>query len=340
LGPPVFLTGGSGSVGGALLRRLVADGREVRALARSPEAAETLRGLGARPVPGDLFDRAALLEGMRGCETVFHAAGITRMCPRDPSPMMRVNVEGAAGVVRIAAAAKARRVVATSSAAAIGEPAGIVADERTQHRGSFLSWYERSKFLGERRMLALGEELRLPVVCVNPASVQGPGRLSGSARLLLDLVNGRLPVLVNTWLSVVDIDDCTAAHVLAETRGVPGQRYLVSGASLDVRAAVELLRSVCGRPARAWFAPRRLASVAGTIGAAAGRLLRSDPPVCPEMVRTLLHGHRFDGSLAERELGLRYTPLEETVRRTLDWYAARGLAPHPAGSPPSRPTLG
>lgn len=333
MGPPVFLTGGSGLVGGAILRRLVTGGREVRALARSAPASETLRTNGAVPVPGDLFDRAALLEGMRGCETVFHAAGITEMCVRDPSPMMRTNVEGAAEIVRIAAAAKVRRVVATSSAAAIGEPVGVVADEQTRHRGWFLSRYERSKFLGERHMLALGEELRLPVICVSPASVQGPGRVSGSARLLLDIVNGRLPVLVNTWLSVVDIDDCAAAHVLAETRGVPGRRYLVSGASLDLRAAVELLRAVCGRPAHAWFAPRSLASAAGAVGAAAGRFLRSDPAICPEMVRTLLHGHRFDGSLAERDLGLRYTPLEDTVRRTLGWYAARDLAPPPVERP-------
>ncbi len=326
---PVFVTGGSGFLGSAIVERLVGDGREVRALARSTDAATALGALGARAVPGDLFDRAALLDGMRGCDTVFHLAGVNAMCTRDPGEMLRVNVEGAAGVVRIAAAAKVRRVVATSSAAAIGEPAGVTAREDTPHRGTFLSEYERSKFVGERRMMALGQALDLPVVCVNPASVQGPGRLQGSARLLLGIVNGRFPVLVNTWLSVVDIRDCTSAHLLAESHGVPGRRYLVSGASIDLRAAVHLLRAVCGRPARVWFAPRGLATLAGFAGGTVGRLLRSDPQVCPEAIRTLLHGHRFDGSLAERDLGLRYTPLEETVRTTLAWYAARDLGPPP-----------
>jgi dihydroflavonol-4-reductase len=328
---PVFLTGGSGFVGGAIARRLVADGREVRALARSDASADALAALGAVAVRGDLFDHGALLAGMRGCGTVFHVAGMNAMCVRDPATMLRTNVDGAAAVVRAAAAAKVARLVHTSSAATIGERTGEIGREDTMHRGSFISGYERSKFLGERRVLALGEDLGVPVVCVNPSSVQGPGRINGSARLLLDIVNDRLPVLVNTWLSVVDVEDCTEAHVLAEREGVPGSRYLVSGASFDVRTAVGLLRRASGHPRRAWFAPRPLATLAGGVAGGASRLTRRDGRVCGETVRTLLHGHRFDASLACRELGLGYTPIETTIRRTLDWYSQRGLAPAPIG---------
>jgi dihydroflavonol-4-reductase len=149
--------------------------------------------------------------------------------------------------------------------------------------------------------------------------------------LLLDIVSGRLPVLVNTWLSVVDVDDCTEAHLLAERDGVPGKRYLVSSASFDVRTAVTLLRRVSGHPRRVWFAPRALASVGGAVAGAMTRALRREGRICHETVRTLLHGHRFDASLAERELGLRYTPIEVTIRRTLAWYSDRGLAPPPIG---------
>lgn len=321
---PAFLTGGSGFVGGALLRRLLADGREVRALARSDETADALETAGAIVVRGDLLDHGALLSGMRGCATVFHVAGVNEMCARDPRPMLRANVEGSVAVVRAAAAARAARLVHTSSATTIGERHGEIGTEDTPHRGIFISNYERSKFMSERRVLALGEDLALSTVCVNPSSVQGPGRTGGSATLLLDIVNDRLPVLVNTWLSVVDIDDCAAAHVLAERDGVPGRRYLVSGASLDMRAAVMLLRKASGHPRRAWFAPRALASAGGVVSRIAGR-----EDICPETVRTLLHGHRFDASRAERELGLRYTPVETTIRRTLTWHAERGMAPSP-----------
>ena len=321
-----FVTGGTGFVGGAILARLVADGWSVRALARSEVGERSVREAGGEPVPGDLADIQALLSAMRGCDTVFNVAGVNRICVRDPAPMLAANVEGAAIVVRAAAAAGVRRVVHTSSAATIGERAGVVADEGSPHRGSFLSEYERSKFQGERRAFELGEELGIEVVSVNPSSVQGPGRTTGSALMFLRFVNSRMPAVVDADLSVVDLVDCTEAHVRAADRGVPGERYLVSGASLTTREAIEVVRKVAGRPRRVLRLPRLTVRAAGFAGSVAGRLGR-DPPFCRELAATLLHGHRYDGSRASRELRISYTPIEDTVRRTLAWYAERGLAP-------------
>ncbi|HWO69396.1 MAG TPA: SDR family NAD(P)-dependent oxidoreductase [Actinomycetota bacterium] len=327
----VLVTGGSGFVGGAVLARLVAEGRSVRALARSGDAARAVEAAGARAVRGDVLDPSSLLEAMRGCDVVFHAAGVNAMCLPDPGPMLRTNVEGTANVLRAAAAAGVRRVVHTSSASAIGEPAGTVGREDTPHRGAYLSAYERSKHLAERRALELGRALGVDVVCVNPASVQGPGRVTGTARLLLAAARGRLPFLVDARFSVVDVADCAEGHLLAERRGAPGERYLLAGATLTVREALDLFARVAGFRPRAWFLPPRAAlGIAGAVELAAG-LLGRRAPVCREMVRTLLHGHAYDGSRAERELGLRYTPVEETLRRALEWYAARGLLPAPAG---------
>lgn len=332
---PVFITGASGFVGGAVLRHLIGADREVRALVRSEGAERRIREIGAVPVRGDLFDPQALLAGMRGCATVFHVAGINESCVRDPAPMLRTNVEGSLQVVRAAAAAGVERIVHTSSASTIGEMEGTVGTETSSHRGRFLSHYERSKFLAERRVLQMGREMDVAVVCVNPSSVQGPGRTEGSARLLLEIVNRRRPAMVDTWLSIVDVDDCAAGHLLAERHGAPGERYLLSGASLTTADAVALLRSIGGRPPHVLRVPRAAASVAGAAAGVASRLLRRPFPLCPEVIRTLLHGHRFDGSRAERELGLHYRPLEETVARTLAWYTAEGLigastAPEPA----------
>lgn len=325
-----LVTGGSGFVGGALLEALAAQGREVRALARTKDAMAAVEARGGRPVRGDVLDIGSLVEGMRGCEVVFHAAGVNAVCVRERRPMYRVNVEGSGNVIRAARVAGVGRVVYTSSAAAIGEARGAVGREDTPHRGWYLSHYERSKHLAERRVLAWARSLGVDVVCVNPSSVQGPGRTGGSARLLLDLVNGRLPVLVDTPLSIVDVADCTQGHLLAELRGRSGGRYLLNGFSVTARQAVALLRQMTGgSPARAWFVPGWVVRAAGELAEGVSALGRRDLPLCREAARTLLHGHRYDGSLAERELGLRYTPMEETVRRTLSWYAERGLAPPP-----------
>jgi dihydroflavonol-4-reductase len=326
---PVLVTGGTGFVGRALLRRLLADGRDVRALARSDDAASTLAELGATSVPGDLDDGGSLRAAMEGVGTVFHVAGVNAMCLRDPSELYRVNVDGSERVLRAAAHAGVGRIVYTSSAATIGEPEGVIGREDTPHRGTFLSDYERSKYLAERRVQTLAAELGVATVTVNPSSVQGPGRIGGSARLLLGLVNARLPVVVPTFVSIVDVDDCTEGHVLAERRGVPGERYLLNGATLSVAEAIGVLRGVGGRPHRVLTLPRASARLGGRLAGVVARVSGRDLPACPEMVRTLLHGHRFDGSRAHRELGLRYQPIEATVTRTLAWYADRGLLRRP-----------
>ncbi len=321
---PAFVTGGSGFVGGALVARLVDEGRAVRALARSDGAAAALAGAGAEPVRGDLADPAALAEGMRGCDVVFHVAGVNAMCLRDPTPMFRANVEGSANVVRAAAQAGVGRVVHTSSAATIGEAGHTLGSEDSPHRGWFLSRYEESKFLGEREVLALGRALGVDVVCVNPSSVHGPGRTGGSARLLLDLLNGRMPI-VDTYLSIVDVADCTEGHLLAASDGVPGERYLLSGFTLHARHAVALLRTETGHPLRVRRLPRAAAAVAGVLGGAAAAITHREVPMCPELAATLLHGHRYDGSRATRDLGLSYTPIRDTIERTVAWYRSRGL---------------
>jgi dihydroflavonol-4-reductase len=327
--PPVLVTGGSGFLGGALTRRFVELGRPVRALARSTTAAAIVADLGARPIDGDLLDEASLEEAMRGCGTVFHAAGVSAICPRDPAEMFRTNVEGSANVVRAAARAGVRRVVFTSSGAAIGEARGAIGREDTAHRGSYLSRYERSKHLSERRALDLAAELGVDLVCVNPSSVQGPGRATGSTRLLIRLATGRLPVVIDAVVSVVDIADCTDGHLLAEAHGAPGERYLLSGAALSMRDALELLHRVMGRRPRVVFVPGSIALAGARTAELGGRLVRRDPPICLDGARTLVHGHRYDGSRAERELGLRYTPIEDTLRRTLAWLSDLGLTPRP-----------
>ncbi len=323
-----FLTGGSGFVGGALLRRLTAGGTEVVAAARTDAAAETVAALGARPVRVDLTDTGATAEAMRGCDVVFHVAGLNRLCPRDEAALYAVNVDLASSVVRAAADAGVARVVHTSSAATLGEETGTIGREGSPHRGRFLSPYERTKYLGEHAVLALGRELGIDVVSVNPSSVQGPGRETGTGRLFLRIARARTAVLFRGWISLVDVEDCAEGHALAAERGRPGERYVLCGAALPVADAVELLRARTGRPEHVVWVPRAAVRALVPVSAAVARLSRGDdPPVCPAAVRTLLHGHRYDGSRATEELGLRYTALADTLDRTLAWAAERRMLP-------------
>jgi len=321
----VFVTGGTGVIGTVLVGRLLERGDEVIALARSDAASQTLEGRGARVVRGEGDDEDALARGMAGCAQVFNVAGVNELCVEDPRPMERMNVGGAVAAVRAAARAGVARLVHTSSAATIGEPPGTVATERTPHRGWYLSNYERTKTEGERAALATSQEVGQDLVLVNPSSVQGPGRAGGTGRILLAFLDGRLRVFVPTYISLVDIDDCVTGHLLAAERGVAGERYLISGTTLEITQALTLAAEVAGVERKPRLLPRRVATVAGAAVERGFRLAGRRPPVCREMVRTLLHGHRYDGSRAERDLGLRYTDPRETIRKTVDWARAEGL---------------
>lgn len=323
LSTPVLVTGASGFVGGAIMRRLLLGGTSVRALVRSSEAAEQARRAGAEPVVGDVLDLDQLVAAMRGCELVYHAAGLNRMCLPDPGPLMRANIAGSINVVRAAARAGIRRVIYTSSAATLGEPpAGP--DSGAEPRGWFLSDYERSKYEAERRVLELAPQLQVEVVCVNPSSVQGPGRTTGTARWLIRYANGQLRWLVDAPVSLVDVADCAVAHLLAASRGQPMHRYVISGATQRLSELVTMLGTISGRTYSVRFISPGPAIAAASVVGLAFRLSGRRAPVCREMVRTLAHGHAYDGAPAAQELGFTYTPLPDTLRRTLAWYLERG----------------
>jgi dihydroflavonol-4-reductase len=325
----VFVTGASGFIGGALASRLVERGDEVVALARSDRAEAAVIARGARAVRGDVLDEDSLAAGMHGCELAFHVAGTNTHCPADPGLLLATNVEGAVNAVRAAARTGIPRLVLTSSAASVGEAAGTVGHEETVHRGSYLSVYDRSKHLGELAAFAAARDQGVDVVAVNPSSVQGPGRSTGNGKIVIDYVNGSLRLFVDTAVSVVDVADTVEGHVLAAERGRPGRRYVLNGATIPAREALEIVSGLTGvhQPVR-MVAPR-LAYSAAAVAELMARMRGRATSLCRARVRTILHGHRYDASRSQRELGLAYTPIAETFRRTIAWAVAEGLVTRP-----------
>lgn len=321
----VGLTGGSGLVGGALLKKLIERGDEVSALARTDAAAAKLAERGATTFRGDVLDEEALVRGLEGCELLYHVAGVNALCTPDPAGMMRVNVDGAALAVRAAARAGVRRVVLTSSAASLGEVKGTIGNEDSAHRGSYMSVYEQSKREGELAAIAEAKRQGIEIVSINPSSVQGPGRAGGTGKILIAYLNGRLKAFVDTTISIVDIDDCVEGHILGAERGRDGERYVLNSATLTSLEALEVVSTISGVRHDVRLIPPAAAKAVATAVELVFRVRRKHAPLCREMITTMLHGHRYDGSRAARELGVRYTPVEDTFRRTIEWARAEGL---------------
>ena len=318
----VAITGGSGVVGRALVSHLVSGGFDVVATSRSAEADATLAELGATTVRSDIGDYESLVAAFSGAARVFHVAGLNAMCVGDPVPMWEANINGTLNVAEAAVEAGVARLVYTSSAAVLGEPQGAVGNEDSEHRGSILSRYEHSKNLAERALQELDPDL--DVVIVNPSSVQGPGRATGTGELILDVVNGRLRLLADTSLSLVDIDDCARGHLLAAEHGEDRRRYVLNSFTIEAREAVDMISGVLGRRLDVRFVPPRLVSSAAPI-ADFLRWLKVPVPFCGEMIATVAHGHRYDGSRATRELGLEYTEAVPFMERLVGWFRSEGL---------------
>ena len=303
----VFVTGGSGLVGGALVKRLVERGDDVVALARSDEAAAKLEAAGARTVRGDVFDEAAMTDGMRGNELVYHVAGINTFCPTDPAALFHVNVRGAEIAVRAAHAAGVRRIVLTSSAASLGE-AGAPSAPRTARIAaatcrstSAPSTRARSRPSPPRER---GNRARRGLPVVRP----GP-RPRGRHRPDPDRLPQRQAEGVRRH------PDEPRRHRRHDRGAHARRRARQAGRALPdqrrddhVAGGAGHRQPDRGRAARRPAPPAPVARVVGAAVEAGFRARGKKPPVCREMIRTMLHGHHYDGSYAAAELGLQLHP--------------------------------
>jgi dihydroflavonol-4-reductase len=321
-----LVTGATGFVGGIVLARLRAEKRHVRALVRRPGDAAGIAAIGAETAIGDLADEDSLVRAAEGCTTVFHIAGLNQTCLRDPSPLYRVNVDGTERMLQAAARAGVKRVVYTSSAATLGSGGGHYLNESSPPPSAFTSHYARSKYEAERMALAFeGVE----VVAVNPSSVQGPGRRGGSAAIFLAYLNGRLRFDLPARFGLCYTEDCVSGHLLAESGGRPGHRYILNSATLTNREAVDLLGEIAGLSDRPKTLPLPLAHAGAAISETLAYLRRRPTHFCRETVRTLAADHLYDGSRVEQELGLRYTPIRTALEMTVRWYVSQGLVGRP-----------
>ncbi len=324
----VFLTGGTGFVGGHVARELLAAGYAVRALVRRPpeRGSPAAQGLaGCELVVGDLERPGGLVGAMRGCRHLLHVAALYSFAPADRERLWRTNVLGTTGILEAARLAGVERAVVTSSSAAVGPARGRPATEEDWADGEPSSGYHASKLAQERAALAA----QLPVVTLLPTAPVGPGdwKPTPTGRLVLDFMRGRMPVRPpDGGLNLVPVEDVARAHVVALERGRPGQRYLLGAQNLTLDRLWELLAPLAGRPLPRWRIPYPAALGLAWADELRCRLTGGVPAVPLEGVRMSRHLMYASSGKAERELGWRPGPVTAALERAVAWYRDRGLA--------------
>jgi len=331
-----FVTGGGGFIGGAVIRRLLAEGHEVRTLVRPGEATPLLEGLPVERVGGDLADPDALRRGCEGCDWVFHMAALYSFWGHPWDEFFATNVEGTRSALQAAWDAGAARIVYTSSIATLAQPPadGSLADEETPSSlAGMLGHYKRSKYMAEEVAHDFARR-GAPVVIVNPSMPVGVGdhTPTPSGRMIIDFLNGRMPAYVDTTLTVVDVDDVAAGHLLAAERGRIGERYILGGEVLTLKQLTDLLAEVSGLPPARWRIPHVVALGWAYVDVGLAAVDRRHVPVAtPTSARLSWRREAYSSAKAVRELGFPQTPAREALSKAVDWYRANGYAPPAPG---------
>tara|TARA_B100000925_G_scaffold284033_1_gene258544 strand:- start:137 stop:1132 length:996 start_codon:yes stop_codon:yes gene_type:complete len=320
----IFLTGSTGILGKPLLKKLLNEGHNVYALSRNKIHDDFLTSNNAKIINGELISDG-IYEQLKdhSIEAIFHVAGANKKCQKDPSSMFRTNIEGTKQMLELGNKLKIEKFIYTSSAVTLGEQKGTIGNEDSIHRGTFLSDYEESKYLAEEVAFAFNKEFEF--VSINPSSVQGPGRISGTAKLLISTLNKKFPPLIKSSVSVVDIDDCTEGHYLGLIKGKNNERYVLNSFRLDVETLIQNLKSVTNWNGSPIYISKQFLTGLGPLFDIFGKFTSLGGVICGETIRVLTHGHLYDGQKAKKELGLNYTSVDDFISKTISWLNSEKL---------------
>jgi dihydroflavonol-4-reductase len=332
-----LVTGSTGCLGSNLVAALNARGVEVVGLRRSTSPDDATYDLDMIPAIGDVLDIDSLRAALDGVDWVFHVAAVATYRKTPDDLFYRVNVEGTRNVLRAAQEAGVKRFVLTSSVGALGRPRpgkALMDEEDTFNLKPADFPYGHSKHLAEEVLAGFAAQ-GFPALSVLPSVLLGPRdvKIIGG-EIIFQALKGSVPALPHGTANYIDVRDCAEGHIAAAERGLPGERYLLTGHNLIHHEVMAIIHGVLGTRIPRYTIPHWLLRPLAE-GAGVADRLGIDLPI--DRGRLLLSGDCmcYDNGKAVHELGLRIRPFAETVRDTYQWYRdhgyleKRGLAPLP-----------
>lgn len=314
-----------------MARCYAAEGATLRLLTRQASQLDSLTGIDAEMVTGDLREPAKLRSALEGCDALVHVAADYRLWVRDPEQMYAANVRGTRELLKLARESGVQRVVYTSSVATMGfRTDGTVVNEETPvSLTDMIGHYKRSKFLGELEAVQAAKAGQ-HIIILNPTTPIGPGdsKPTPTGRIIVDFLNQRFPAYVDTGLNLVDVAEVARTHVVALERGTPGERYILGGENLTLKQILDRMSAITGLPSPTMKVPHAVAMAFAFFDENfTGRLRGKDPRATVEAVRMGKKMMFASSAKAERELGFRVIPIYDAMRSAIEWFVARGYAP-------------
>jgi dihydroflavonol-4-reductase len=323
----VAITGGNGFIGSNLAHLMMSRGHEVRVLIRESSDVSNLQGFDVARCIADVRNKEELQAALKGAEIVFHTAAIVSFWKPLRQLQHEVNVIGTRNVVQACLTAGVRRLVHTSSIAALGYPAdGTAGSETTEFNWqSYENGYKNSKHFAELEILR-GIELGLDAVMVNPSVVIGPGDVHfNGGGFIRSVAKGFVPFYIRGGTNIAFVDDVAKGQAAAAEKGRAGNRYILGGENLTHRKVLQTIAEIVGVQSPRLPIPVPLVKAAAKVFDAAGIITGKEPMITSELISGAGKHIWYSSAKAERELGYSITPFREAVERTYRWYREQHL---------------
>ena len=320
-----LVIGPSGFLGSHVTRQLVATGADVRVMLRRTSSTQGIDDLPVERCYGDVFDDGALRAAMTGCDIVYYCVVDARMWLRDPAPLFRTNVEGLRHVLDAALDADLKKFVYTSTTGSLAISDSRPVTEDDPHNWDQGGAYIEARVAGENLLLSYARDKGLPAVALCISTTYGPGDSAPTPHgsLIALVANGRFPFYFGYSSEVVGIEDAATAMLLAAERGRNGERYIISDRYMSIRELHRIAATAVGRRPPRIGIPMAALRAGARVNDLMARLLRRDLPFAYAGMRMAELMSPLDHSKAERELGWKPEPVEDSIRKAAVFFASR-----------------
>jgi len=321
--------GATGHIGNTLVRSLLAKGKIVVAVIPEEEDIKPIRGLGLEIRRADLRDVASLNVALKGCNIVYHTAGIVSIGSYSWNKMYEINVLGAKNVALVCVSQNIRRLIYTSSVHAIKEPPiGISIDESFPFEPETVRGdYAKSKAMATIEVLKVVKDKGLDAVVVCPSGVIGPYdfKVSEMGTLILNIVRGKMKFYIDGAYDFVDVRDVADGMMFAAEKGKRGESYILSGEKITVRKLYSTIEEIIGRNEFHIRIPYTLAKFASLFTPMAGKITRTKTLFTSYSIAVLQSNSNISSNKARKELGFNPRSIEESLKDAILWFKEAGV---------------
>lgn len=320
----IFITGATGYIGAKLALTLAKKGHQVYALVRNSSKTGIIDHKNIQCFPGDLSDKKSIGKAMMDCEGVFHLAAYARVWSKNPEKYFIENVQGTVNILESALKNSIKKFVYTSTTGVIGPSEENSADENNTRKIDFFNEYESSKAMAETKVREFSGQ-GLHAVIVSPPRVYGPGLLSQSNAvtiLIKKYINGQWRIMPGNGTgmgSYAYIDDVVNGHIQAMELGKAGEKYILGGVNASYKELFNTIRKISQTNYKLFRLPFFIVQSFAHFQHLMAITIDKEPSITPKWTRKYLYDWSLSSEKAKAEIGYHITPLEEGLKKTIDW---------------------